>query len=49
MDQWIITIEKRVEKIVAQAFEYSNNYQSTKILKLERTDYSKEYYQAIAV
>lgn len=49
MDQWIITIEKRVEKIVAQAFEYSNNYQSTKTLKLERTDYSKEYYQAIAV
>ena len=49
MDQWIVTIEKRVEKIVAQAFEYSNNYQSTKVLKLERTDYSQEYYQELAV
>lgn len=49
MDQWIVTIEKRVEKIVAQAFEYSNNYQSTKVLKLERSDFSKECYQAIAV
>lgn len=49
MNQWIVTIEKRVEKIVAQAFEYSSNYQSTKVLKIERTDYSHEYYQAVAV
>ena len=49
MDQWIVTIEKRVDKIVAQVFEYSNNYQSTKVLKLETTDYSQENYQAIAV
>ena len=48
MNQWIVTIEKRVEKIVAQKFEYSNNYQSTKVLKLERTDYSQDYYQAVA-
>ncbi len=49
MDQWILIIEKRVEKIVAQAFESSNNYQSTKVLKLERTNYSQECYQAIPV
>lgn len=49
MNQWIVTIEKKVEKIVAQEFEYSNNYQSTKVLKLEITDYSQEYYQVLAV
>ena len=49
MDQWIVTIEKRVEKIVDQVFEYSNNYQSTKVLKLETADYSQENYQANAV
>ncbi|MCF8428544.1 MAG: helix-turn-helix domain-containing protein [Bacteroidia bacterium] len=49
MDQWIITIEKRIEKIAVQTFEYSNNYQSTTVMKLERTDYSQAYYQALAV
>lgn len=39
MDQRIITFEKRVDKMVVQAIEYSNNYQSTKVLKLERIDY----------
>ena len=39
MDQRIVTFEKRVDKIVVQAIEYSNNYQSTKVLKLERIDY----------
>lgn len=48
MNQWELNIEKRVEKIVAQAIEYNNHYQSTKVLKLERTDYLKEYYQALA-
>ncbi len=28
-----------VDKMVVQAIEYSNNYQSTKVLKLERIDY----------
>jgi len=49
MDQSILTIEKRVDKVVAQAFEYGNNYQSTKVLKLERTNCSQEYYQPLAV
>ena len=49
LEELILTFEKKVERIVAQAFEYSNNYQATKVLKLERTDYSQEYYQAIAV
>jgi len=39
IDQRIITFEKRVDKMVVQAIEYSNNYQSTKVLKLERIDY----------
>jgi hypothetical protein len=39
IDQRIVTFEKRVDKMVVQAFEYSNNYQSTKVLKLERIDY----------
>jgi transcriptional regulator with XRE-family HTH domain len=39
IDQRIVTFEKRVDKIVVQAIEYSNNYQSTKVLKLERIDY----------
>ena len=39
MDQRIVTFEKRVDKMVVQDIEYSNNYQSTKVLKLERIDY----------
>jgi len=39
MDQRIVTFEKRVDKMVVQAIEYSNNYQSTEVLKLERIDY----------
>lgn len=39
MDQRIVTFEKRVDKMVVQAIENSNNYQSTKVLKLERIDY----------
>ena len=39
IDQRIVTFEKRVDKMVVQAIEYSNNYQSTKVLKLERIDY----------
>jgi len=39
MDQRIVTFEKRVDKMVVQAIEYSNNYQSTKVLKLERIDF----------
>ena len=39
MDQRIVTFEKRVDKMVVQAIEYSNNYQSTKVLELEKIDY----------
>lgn len=49
MDEWILTIERRVEKIAAQAIQISNNYQATKIVRLERYDYLKESYQAFAV
>jgi len=49
MDEWILTIEKRVEKIAEQASQISNNYQATKIVKFERTDYSQDFFQAQAV
>ena len=41
----IVTIKKRVDKVDAQMFEHSNNYQTTKVIKLERTDYSQDCYQ----
>lgn len=40
----IVTIKKRVDKVDAQVFEHSNNYQTTKVIKLERTDYSQDCY-----
>ena len=44
MEEWIFSIEKRVEKIVAQSNQVSNNYQASKMVKMERSAYSKEYY-----
>jgi transcriptional regulator with XRE-family HTH domain len=49
MNQWILTIEKKMEKIAIQSFEISNDYQSTKTIRLERFDYSQEFYQPLAV
>lgn len=40
----IVTIKKRVDKVDAPVFEHSNNYQTTKVIKLERTDYSQDFY-----
>jgi plasmid maintenance system antidote protein VapI len=45
MEEWVLTIEKRVEKIVAQTNPIITNYQATKTIKMERYAYSKEYYQ----
>ena len=45
MEEWIVTIEKRVEKIVAQTCQISNNYQASKTIKMERQTYSQEYFQ----
>ncbi|MFM2316105.1 MAG: hypothetical protein RLZZ155_437 [Bacteroidota bacterium] len=45
-DQWVFTVEKSVARIEPQVFENSNDFQSTKILRLERADYSLENYQA---
>lgn len=45
MGQSVLSFEKRVERFVAQVLEHKNNYQSIKILKLEKTDYSQEYCQ----
>jgi transcriptional regulator with XRE-family HTH domain len=49
MDEWILTIEKRIEKIAAQAVQISNNYQSAKTVRMERPVYLQEYYQPHAV
>ena len=49
MDEWDFAIERRVEKIAAQTTLISDNYQATKIVKLERYDYSHENYKALAI
>ena len=48
-DQWVVTTEKRVEKIIAEAFEYSTTYQETKEIKLLSPYNTSENYIAIAV
>lgn len=45
MEEWIVTIEMRVEKIVAQTNQVTNNYQVSKTVKMERHASSQEYYQ----
>lgn len=49
IDKWILTIEKRVEKIAAQDIQISNNYQATKVVRLETYNYSQEFYNPLAV
>lgn len=49
MDELILTIEKRVEIIAAQPIQISNNYQATKVVRLETFNYSQEYYNPLAV
>lgn len=48
MSQLVLTIEKRIEKLVAQSNQISNNYQASKTIRLEKLNYSQESYQAIA-
>ena len=45
MKEWILTIEKRIEKIEAQTNQATTNYQASKTIKMERHTYSHEYYQ----
>jgi len=45
MDEWKLTIEKRVEKILAQANQVSTNYQALKSVRMERLGFSNEFYQ----
>ena len=49
MDQLVLSIEKRVEKIVAQTSHFSNNYQEAKIVRLDNHKYSKENFQSQAI
>ncbi|TAG09477.1 MAG: helix-turn-helix domain-containing protein [Sphingobacteriia bacterium] len=45
MEEWVLNIEKRVEKIVAQPNQVTTNYQASKTVKMEQHTYSQEYYQ----
>ncbi|WP_353088359.1 helix-turn-helix transcriptional regulator [Flavobacterium sp.] len=47
MEEWILTIEKRVEKIVAQTNSFSNNYQASKIVKVEKPASTEDYFQMV--
>lgn len=47
MEEWILTIEKRVEKIVAQTNSFSNNYQASKIVKVEKPAITEDYFQMV--
>lgn len=47
MEEWIVTTERRVEKIVAQTNQFSDNYQGSKIIKLGRTTTFEENHQKV--
>lgn len=49
LDEWILTIEKRIEKIAAQDIQISSNYQVTKTVRFKSYRYSQEHYQPQAV
>jgi len=49
MDQWVLNIERRVEKLAVQSIHISNNYQESKIVRLESVNYSNENFQLQAV
>ena len=49
LDEWILTIEKRIEKIAAQDIQISSNYQVTKTMRFKSYRYSQEHYQPLAV
>ena len=49
LDEWILTIEKRIEKITAQDIHISSNYQVTKTVRLKSYRYSQKHYQPQAV
>lgn len=49
MNERVLTFEKHVEVILEQTIHVSNYYQVAKSVKLVRDDYSKEYYQSLAV
>lgn len=49
INECILTIEKRVEKISAQPIQIKENYQATKIVRIEQQNYLQEYYRAFAV
>lgn len=49
INKWIVSTEKRVEKIVAQNILIGNNYQNIKTFKFEVADYSPNNYQGFSL
>ncbi len=49
MNQWNLTVVKRIKKISEQTVHSSTNYKATKTVRLETYDYSREIYQADVV
>ncbi len=47
-NEWVVTFEKRDEKIIAQTLDYRTDYHYTKVIKLQTSSGSQEYYTALA-
>lgn len=47
-NEWVVTFEKRDEQIIAQTLDYRTDYHYTKVIKLETSSGSQEYYTALA-
>lgn len=47
-NEWVVTFEKRDEQIIAQTLDYRTDYHYTKVIKLQPSSGSQEYYTALA-
>lgn len=47
-NEWVVTFEKRDEQIIAQTLDYRTDYHYTKVIKLQTSSGSQEYYTALA-
>lgn len=49
ISEWVITLEKRIDKIALHTFQRFPDYQSTRTIELKIQPCSQEYYQPEAV
>ncbi|MFN3782304.1 MAG: transcriptional regulator [Spirosomataceae bacterium] len=47
-NEWVVTFEKRDEQIIAQTLDYRTDYHYTKVIQLQTSSSSQEYYTALA-